>query len=76
MRRKLVTIGSFNMFTGESSKEKKQEWREEECGTPIFGNNSQHRKVCDSCLNGWTHENNYILNTEANKKLLEQKSKK
>jgi hypothetical protein len=69
MRRKLVTLGSMSLATGKI-KEKGQEWREEPCATPIFGTGQD--KVCKSCLSGWTHEHNYMLDTEDNKKLLEE----
>ena len=67
IRRKLVTLGTMG-FNGEPMKVKGKEWREEECGTPIFGGGQQ--RVCSSCLKGWTHEHNYMLDTEENKKLI------
>jgi hypothetical protein len=69
IRRKLVTLGTLTLGSGEYN-EKGQEWRTEACGTPIFGDGQ--KEVCSSCLNGWTHENNYMLDTEENKNLLEK----
>lgn len=66
-RRKLVKFGTITM--GGDYKEEGQEWRIEECGMSIFG--SGQKEVCSSCLKGWTHEHNYMLETKQNKKLLE-----
>lgn len=68
IRKKLVKFGTTTM--GGEYKEKGQEWRTEECGIPIFSNGQ--KEVCSSCLKGWTHENNYMLDTEENKKLLDR----
>jgi len=67
-RKKLVSFSILNMTTG-AKKEIKKEWREEQCGTPLFSNDND--TVCKSCLSGWTHENNFMLGTDENQKLLE-----
>ncbi len=69
IRRKLVIIGTIS-FNGEPMKVKAKEWREEECGIPIFGNGQ--KVVCNSCLNGWVHEHNYMLDTKENNILIAQ----
>lgn len=71
IRKKLVTFGTMS-FDGSPMKVNGQEWREEECGTPIFGGGQQ--EVCSSCLKGWTHENNYMVDSEQNEKLLAKHS--
>lgn len=68
-RRKLVTFGTMRL-DGSPMQRTGSEWRDEECGTPIFGN--RKTAVCDSCLRGWTHENNYMLDTAENKNLITQ----
>lgn len=73
IRRKLGTLGIMS-FNGGPTKTTGQEWREEECGTPIFskigGNYKYGKSVCDSCANGWTHEHNFMLDIPSNHELL------
>jgi hypothetical protein len=61
MRRKLVKHGMVNLGTGALTPVK-EEWVDGICDTPLFGS---HPKFCRGCLEGWTHEHNYALNTEA-----------
>lgn len=70
----LVTHGTMSMNGGGTTWGKK-EWVTEKCGAPIFGKDSHKRKVCDSCLKGWTSELNYMVETPGNTKLIEQESK-
>lgn len=66
MRRMWITHG-FMSLDGTESEESHSEWVEQECGTPIFNGN---KDVCSSCLSGWEHPENKMLDTDANKKLL------
>jgi hypothetical protein len=68
IRRKLVTIGTLSILNGEY-KHVSQEWREEECGTPIF---NQNQRVCSSCLSGWTHVNNYMVHNDINNEMIQE----
>lgn len=67
-RRKLIRFGTINMGTGKSTN-KGEKWVEEECHTPIFSD-IKDLNVCNSCLKGWTHKQNYMLETKENRKLI------
>lgn len=75
LRKKLVTLHKLHLYMGTMTDNIRTEWRTETCDTPIFG---QHgRKVCDSCLSGWTHEHNFMLDLPENMHLLdEERSRK
>ena len=59
-RRYLVTHSTLNMTSGEST-QGKQEWIEEPCGKPLFGDEERKTGICKSCASGWTHPNNYPI---------------
>lgn len=75
MRKILVHHGTMSL-DGKPPKYTKKEWVTEECGTPIFGPNSNDKKVCDSCLKGWSVKENSMIDSPANIKLLAQAIKK
>lgn len=74
IRRVLVTHGIMS-FDGSPMKITGKTWEIRECGTPIFGENSNKRKVCDSCLKGWTVKTNFMVDSPENKKLIEKEEK-
>lgn len=74
IRKKLVKSGIMQ-FDGKPMKITSEKWVTEKCDTPIFGKDSHKRKVYDSCIEGWTHEENYMVRNATNKKLLAQATK-
>lgn len=69
IRKKLITKGVLTPSGIVEYKDNK-EWRVEECGIPLFSNDVE--EVCSSCLKGWTHEHNYMLDTKENADLIKK----
>lgn len=59
MRRKLVRHSTLNLATN-ATQEIRSEWVTEPCNIPLFGDTSG---ICRSCRAGWTHPQNYPLDT-------------
>ena len=72
-RRMWITHGSM-FLDGSDPEYLHSEWVEEECGTPIFSNDKT-RVVCASCLKGWSHQENFMLDTAENRRLLSEAKK-
>lgn len=68
IRTKLITHGTLSM-SGEGFKESRKEWKTEECGTPLFKDKAT---ICRSCATGWNHENNFIVESEENTRLISE----
>lgn len=73
-RRKMVRHGKININgVAHDGSGDMIEWRTEACGTPLFSSDGE--KVCNSCLKGWTHEHNFMLDTADNHKLIQEAKK-
>lgn len=64
MRRKLVKTGTLSMATGQLEMSGKAEWVTEACGTPLFGDEERRSGTCRSCAKGWTHPENYPVESD------------
>jgi hypothetical protein len=54
----LITHGSLNMATGETTTDH-SERVVRSCGSPLFNETFSAIGCCKSCLEGWTHPNNF-----------------
>jgi hypothetical protein len=62
VRRCLVTHGTLNIVSGAIT-ESKSAWETKPCGTPLFGDDERASGKCKACAEGWTHPNNYPVET-------------
>lgn len=62
MRRFVRSSGTLNMLTGVTS-EMTKAWVTEPCNAPLFGEEAQTSGKCRSCSMGWTHPENYPVDT-------------
>lgn len=62
MRRKMVRHGTLNMATGATA-DGHSEWVTEPCGIPLFAPKHRETGICRSCESGWTHPENYAVET-------------
>lgn len=68
IRKKLVKSYKWNLSLGTQS-DHQQKWITEACNSPLFSSDKSDI-VCKQCAEGWTHENNFMVDNEFNKKLL------
>lgn len=64
MRRMVIRRGTMDLATGTSTlDEGTVETRA--CGTPLFSDQERKTGICRSCASGWTHPNNYPVESDA-----------